>query len=319
VARWGSRRRGDGRDHGQRRAIEGGRQDGLNGVIAIFLDGRGAGAGGLEPRGADALREAQDALGAAEAIQRTLAEQGVDEAGAGGPDLGRPLATPRGALQEELDLVGRQVIEQGAALAGPGTEMGGDQRVLVEELDLPGAGPDPEGLANQSMRRRVVRAGEDDVAIGVELGPLPFSQLPGVERQRLERGALDLIEDLQRDALGRPVDPAAGDLDTPAPEMTIAVVDVAEGAPGERVALDVVDPALFDLPLVLGRPGPTGRDEEAVVFGELAIGALDLGIVEGGVDDRRPQIVRVLCPPPLCGRRPLCAARTGTSRYVMAT
>jgi hypothetical protein len=30
-------------------------------------------------------------------------------------------------------------------------------------------------------------------------------------------------------------------------------------------------------------------------------------------------IIVVLCPPPLCGRRPLCAARTGTSRYVMAT
>jgi hypothetical protein len=79
---------GDGRQFGQRLAIEARGQDGLHGVIAVLLDGGGAGTGGFEPRGADALGEAQDALGAAETIQRSLAEQGVDEADAGRSDLG---------------------------------------------------------------------------------------------------------------------------------------------------------------------------------------------------------------------------------------
>jgi len=44
---------------------------------------------------------------------------------------------------------------------------------------------------------------------------------------------------------------------------------------------------------VLGRPRPTGRDEEAVVLGALAIAALNLGVVEGGVDDGGAQMYQV--------------------------
>ena len=73
--------------------------------------------------------------------------------------------------------------------------------------------------------------------------------------------------------------------------MAIGFVDVAEGAAGERVALDVVDAALFHLPLVLGRARATRRDQKAVVLGEVAVGALHLGIVERGVYDRGSKIV----------------------------
>jgi hypothetical protein len=51
--------------------------------------------------------------------------------------------------------------------------------------------------------------------------------------------------------------------------MAIAVGEVAELSPGEGVALDVVDAALLDLALVLGRARAAGRDEEAVVLGEV--------------------------------------------------
>ena len=152
-------------------------------------------------------------------------------------------------------------------------------------------GADPEPLAEQAMGRRVVGPVEDDVAVGVELGLLPLGELPGRERQREQRRALEPIEDLEGDLLDGAVEAAAGDLDAPAQEMTIAVVDVAEGAAGQGVALDVVDAALLDLPFVLGRARPTGRDEKAVVLGALAIAALDLGIVQSGVHDRGAEII----------------------------
>jgi hypothetical protein len=48
---------------------------------------------------------------------------------------------------------------------------------------------------------------------------------------------------------------------------------------------------------VLGRPRHARRDHEAVVLGALAVGALDLGIGDGRLDDpgceRRPQIVGI--------------------------
>jgi hypothetical protein len=62
---------------------------------------------------------------------------------------------------------------------------------------------------------------------------------------------------------------AAGGLDTPAEQMAVAVVEIAKVAAGQGVAFDVVDPTLFDLAFVLGRPRPTGGDEKAVVLGAL--------------------------------------------------
>src|SRR5262249_40120102 len=82
-----------------------------------------------------------------------------------------------------------------------------------------------------------------------------------------------------------------GDLDAPPPQMAIGLVHVAEGAPGQGIALDVVHPALFDLPLVLGCPRAARRDEEAVVLRELAVTALDLRIVQGGVHDRGAEVI----------------------------
>jgi hypothetical protein len=66
-------------------------------------------------------------------------------------------------------------------------------------------------------------------------------------------------------------------------------------------SLDIVDAPLLDIAFVLGRQRPTGRDEEAVVLGKLPIAALHIGIVERGVDDRGAEIVKLLCPPSLCG------------------
>lgn len=60
-----------------------------------------ASAGGLEARGAVALRQAEDALGSPQPIEGTLPEQARDERGAARADVGGPLLAPDRRLQQE--------------------------------------------------------------------------------------------------------------------------------------------------------------------------------------------------------------------------
>lgn len=108
----------DGREAGQGLAVEGVGENRLHRVVAILADRERAGAGGVQPGGAVALAQAQDALGATEAIQRPIAEQPLDEVAARGADVGGARTAPRRRLQEEVDLVRRQVGGEGAPLAG---------------------------------------------------------------------------------------------------------------------------------------------------------------------------------------------------------
>ena len=287
----GRGRRGDPAEIEERLAIEARRQDGLHRGIAVLPDRTGAGAGGLQPGRAVPLGEAEDALRAAQAIEGPIAEERGDELGAGRADLGRLLLAPAGRLQQEVDLVRGQVIVQGASLAGARRAVARDQRVGVEELDLRAGGPDPEPLPDQAVRRRVVGPVEDDMAVRMELGLLPGHRGPGRGRQREKRRALDGLEENDGLLLGGAVAPAPGRLHTPAERVRVGVMDVAERPARQAVALHVVDAPLFDLPLVLGRAGATGGDEEAVVLGQLPVDALHLGIVERGLDDGGLEVV----------------------------
>jgi len=246
---------GGGRSHrrqiGERLLVKALHENGLDRVVAVLLDRTGAGASGVEASGAVALAQPENALGAAETIERPVAEQGLDELGAGRADLRGVLAAPRRGLHEKVDLLGWEMSGEGSPLAGAAAAVGGDEGVLVEELDLDDGGPHPEPLPDQAMGAGVVRSVEDDVAVGMQLGPLPLGDLPGRQGQREQRGALDLVEALQRDLLGRAVRAPTRNLDTPAQQMPIALVDVAEGPAGECVALGIVLASLFDLPFVL--------------------------------------------------------------------
>lgn len=160
-----------------------------------------------------AVDEAEDALGAAEAIERTVAEQGVDEQCTGGADVGGALATPRGRLHEEVDFLRWQVRDDGPPLTWARAAVRGDQGVLMEELDLAPGGAHPESLADQAKGPGVIGTVEDDVAIAMELRPFPLGQFPGRDGQREQRGALEVVEERERDLLGRPVHATAGDLE----------------------------------------------------------------------------------------------------------
>ena len=91
-------------------------QDRLHCLVAILAEVGGPRTGGFEPGGAVPLAEPQDALRAPEAIERPIAEQVGDERGTRRPDRRRALLAPARGLQQELDLVRRQVVEEGPAL-----------------------------------------------------------------------------------------------------------------------------------------------------------------------------------------------------------
>ncbi len=284
-------RGGRGLDHAQRLPIEAGGQDQLHRGVAVLAHGAGSGAGRFQPGRAVPLGEAEDALGASQAIERSIAEERGDERGAGGADRRGLLLAPARRLEEEVHLIRGQVVVEGATLAGPGGEMRGHQRVGVEELDLSGRGTHPEPLADQPVGRGVVGPREHHVAVGMELGLLPGHRRPGRGRQGEERRALDGLEEDERLLLDRAVAPAPRGLHTPAERVLVRVVDVAERPARQAVAAHVVDAPLFHLPLVLRRLGPAGGDEEAVVLGQLPVDALHFGVVEHGPDDGGLQVV----------------------------
>jgi hypothetical protein len=290
--RRGGRRRGRQPQLEQRLAIEAGRQDGLHRLVAILPHRGGPGAGRLQPARTVALGEAEDALGPSQAIERALAEEGGDERGAGRADLGGPLLTPPRRLEEKVHLVRREVRVERPPLAGARREMRGDERMVVEELDLRQGRAHPELLADEAMGRGVKGPVEHHVAVRMELRLLPADRGPRRGRQRQECRALNGLEDDQGLLLDRTVAPAAGDLHTPAERVAVGVMDVAERAPRQAVALDVVDAALFDLPLVLGGPHPAGSDEEPVMFRAVPVDPLHFRIVQCGAHDSGLEIVQ---------------------------
>lgn len=66
-----------------------------------------------------------------------------------------------------------------------------------KKLDLAGGGANPEPLPDQPVRGGVVRAREDDVTVGVELGLFPLASTHGVAGSSRSAAALELVEDLQ--------------------------------------------------------------------------------------------------------------------------
>jgi hypothetical protein len=170
---------------------------------------------------------------------------------------------------------------------------GGD-RVVVgrEQLDGARAAADPQPLADQAEGRRVVAALEDHVAIAVQHRLLPDRQVVRPARQRPQRRPFELLELLERALPGRAMLASAGHVAAPGAELGVQLVEWGRRSAGQEVALDVVDPALLDLPLQVRRPRWVGIDAGAVVLGALAVGALDQRVVHAGTQDGCLQIVQ---------------------------
>src|SRR5258708_6834007 len=266
-------------------------EDGIHGAIGRLAEDEGSAAGRVQTCGAVALGQIQDALGSAQAVDRLVGEHLGDELSHGFAQGLGLFPEPDGRDHHPGDLFRRIVQEVGDALArllGPG--MGGDPLVLEIELDAVARGLEPEDLADQPMRGAVVGFLEDHVAVRMELGLLEDRRLVALRGEREQRRLFSLLEARQGRHMSRAVIAGPGDVEGPVTQVLIGLVDVAEDAPGESVALDVMD-TILDLALVLRGRDSAGGDREAVVLRAGPVGALDLGIQEAGAGDCRLKIV----------------------------
>ena len=168
--------------------------------------------------------------------------------------------------------------------------MDGDERVVVEDAHQARVPAHAEPLAEQRERHRIERAGDFDVAIGVD-GPLAGrEERKGVAGERLQRALLDLDEMRPDLATRRAVNAEARDRPIPLAQERIVRLETLEAAAFQRVALDVAAAAL--LLTVFLRPARLRRQRrEAPVRREREIDVVAVGIVEAGAHDRGFEIV----------------------------
>jgi hypothetical protein len=230
-------------------------------------------------------------LGGAQVVQRVASQQLADQPGDRFAELGGlPAAPGRGALQEG-DLL-RWVVGPVGALAALGSaQVGLDQLPLAEHLQQPGGEASVDHSADQPPWHRVQRAGDLDVAVGMDLGPRPRGQLERLLGQRQQRRPLRGMEHHDRlRASKRPAGAAAGDLQAPGLGGLLHRGQRAELAAGEEAVAHVGDGALHP-GLVLGLPGPGRVDQHAVVAGQLGVGTVELGVVQVRADHAGLEVV----------------------------
>ena len=108
------------------------------------------------------LGQAHDAEAGAEALlgMAALAQDHLDQRRGVRPDLRRPALQSLGRPFGVAPMAGRHVVGDGGVLAvGRGPGVGGDALAMMEDLDRPGGEPDPDLLAQQAVRGRVVMLG----------------------------------------------------------------------------------------------------------------------------------------------------------------
>ena len=152
------------------------------------------------------------------------------------------------------------------------------------------------------------------------MGSAPFAVFVGLGRQGLQRRAVDLLEQL-----------AAGDAE-PAQGLALVELDQEFGDGGvdlgqaveEPVAQPAQQPALddehglLDLGLVARVSRPRRQDGGAVMGRHLGVGAVDLGVVEAGPDDRGLGVVghEESGTPPIESKARRCASIQSGSVWV---
>src|SRR3982751_6193981 len=151
----------------------------------------------------------------------------LDDLRGGRPDAERLRPAGFSATDQTINLVRRQMGQDGLALTRlAGAVVDGDRLMLVsEQFDGARAAPDPQRLADQTVRCGVVAALEDHVAIAMEGGLLPDRQVIRRPRQGPQRRPFDLLELLDGVLLGGAMLALAGRLDAPGAELGIELVE----------------------------------------------------------------------------------------------
>lgn len=264
-------------------------KDALDGAVLRAAEGERAFAGCFQPRVADLLAQPDEALCAAQVDEHRVVEQREDHAVARWPDFLCARQAPLRIVFKPCLSFRRLVVPYRVAATRALPRMGRDELVLVVQLDDRVSGLQPEGFADQCIRRRVQRVTVDDVSVAVDADFLPDGDHRRHVRQRREQRALD-AEARERLLVGRAVRARAGLLHDPLAKLPIGVGQVPELAQRHEGLLDVFDARLDDA-FLLGIAWRAGVDLEAVRFGECCVGTLYGWIVPASADDRVLRVV----------------------------
>ncbi len=155
----------------------------------------------------------------------------------------------------------------------------------------PAAPTHMEVLPDQAEGGGIVGVVEGQMAIAVERDQLPRRHVVRRLRQRPELGLLGLLKAAEGWLARGAMDARSGGGQTPLPDLLVGLCDQRRRAATEEIARDVMHATLLDLALVLGRTRAAGGDQEAVVFGALAIGVLHLRVIPGRLGNAGFEIV----------------------------
>src|SRR6266481_5425949 len=157
-------------------------QDGGNGGVGPGAEYQRAGAGGIDPFGAIALDQAQDADAGAEALlgMGPRAQDDIDQHGGVRADrlglmadaLVGPVAIAPVGAGHVLGDSGRPMRAQAAAMAG-------DAFAAMKDLDCRGGDARLDLLAEQLVRHAVVMLGDLDVVVETDPAALPLGVFVG--------------------------------------------------------------------------------------------------------------------------------------------
>ena len=260
-------------------------QDRLDGPQGRRLEVQRPSAGGFQPPGAIGLGQAQQALHRPQLDQHSVGKQGPHQGQAVGAHILRPCQAPLGILQVPGQRLRRQMVHRGGTAARCKTpDVGGHQFMLTVEPHRIARGLEPQTLSRQPEGDGVITAFELHMGIPGHLHLGPYRQFRRNVRQRGQQGLLHFREDRQGRLAGGAVDAVAGFSHDPGLGLAVGIGQVPEGAQGQEVVFHVFAPRFHDA-LLLGIPGRTGVDLEAIAFGGFGIGALDFRFMDAGPGD----------------------------------
>ena len=172
--------------------------------------------------------------------------------------------------------------------------MDSDALALVEDLDAAGGDARVDLGASEAVGDGVIVGVDVDMIVDPDPAAAPLAVFVRLPRQRLQRWAVDLLEQLAAcDA-----EPAQGlafvELRHQFAKRGVDVGETVEDPspkPAEEPALDDQH-RLLDLGLVARASRPRRQNGGSVVRRHLGVGTVDLGLVEARLDDRGLRVVR---------------------------
>ena len=233
-------------------------------------------------------------LGPSQVEKGVIGQKRLDEFAEVGTDPGGDSDQPGvGVLmQDGLDILGK-VIPVGMPF-GSGDQVLFDELpvVVVDGEDLIG-GPDPHADVAHGMGHGEELTSELHVVVGMDPGAFPDGDFKGIQGQWPQEGALHLLEEWIGWEAGSSVGLLPILFDQPVADTAVEGVNIGLGIDGQQLLellADGLDIAL-DLGLVLGSGHPAGIQEAAVEPGHLLIGAVEVGVIEIGLDHAAFEVV----------------------------